>query len=164
MIHEIDFQELINQFTTIITTLEIFRDYGLWILFFWAITPTIFFIPDEIFILPLVILGYDYFPILLALAFGNFIGYVLLYYLGHHADRLIFKKNGKIEAKANHWLHKYKHIVFFLPPFASFAGELIMIYAGTQHIPLRNFWWILLSATFVRGLISILLFMGILAL
>jgi len=161
----IDFQELIGTAGNYLATLEILREHGLTILFLWAITPSIFFIPDEAFMIPLVAFGVSYQQMFLAVSLGNFIGFILLYFLGHHADRLIRGRGKeKMEARADHWLHKYKHIVFFLVPFGSLGGDIVMIYSGSQHIPLRNIWWILLPATFVRGGLSILLFMGLLRL
>jgi membrane protein YqaA with SNARE-associated domain len=158
-----DYQQIFDEFGQFLTTLELFRDHGLTILFLWAITPSLFAIPDEFFMIPLVALGISYQQMFLAVSVGNLIGFLALYYLGHHAHILLRGKRGKkMELRADHWLHRYKHIVFFLVPFASLGGDAIMIYAGIKHIPLKSFWYILIPATFVRGGISILFFMGIL--
>lgn len=144
------------------TSSQLYQDLGLIFLFFIAMTPSIMFIPDEVFMLPLLAFNVGWFSLLMAVVGGHFIGFLLLYYLGHHADRLVNAK-GKEQAKAKHWLHKWKHFVFFIVPFTSVVGDLIMIYAGTQHIKLNNIWWILLPAVILRGIISVAMLYGLIA-
>ncbi len=154
--------DLLSSFDALTGT-KLFQDFGLIFLFFIASSPSIMFIPDEVFMFPLVSGGAGWFSILLVVAGGHFMGDIILYYLGHHADRLV-KGNRKQQTKAKHWLHKYKHIVFLIVPFTSVVGDLILVYAGIKHIPLKSFWWILLPSVVARAILSMVLLYGLISL
>ena len=64
---------------------------------------------------------------------GRLVGWYLLYLLGRFIFRLFKGKNRDL-AEAEHVLHKYRLIVFFLVPFFGFAGDLVVVLAGHQRL------------------------------
>ena len=139
---------------------ELFQQFGLLILFLYTMTPAIVFVPSELFLASFVATDTNPFLLIVIVGAGGFLGDMALYYLGWHGHKFLTKRK-TAGVKANHWLHKYKHVVFLLPPFTSIVGDLIMVYAGIKHIPLKIFWMYLLSANIARAILAVVVVYGI---
>lgn len=88
--------------------------------------------------------------ILIALgAIGETLGSSVMYIIGRYIFRL-FKGKHREFAPAEHFLVKYRLIVFYLIPFAGSLGDVAMILAGHQRIGLMKIIPFVLLGNFVR--------------
>ena len=79
-------------------------------------------------------------PFILGLitATGRLIGQMILYSIGRFVIARFLFKNKKKQASANHFMHKYRYVVFLFPAWLGAFGDFIMITAGHQKInPLK---------------------------
>ncbi len=82
-------------------------------------------------------------------AFGETLGSSVMYIIGRYIFRL-FKGRTRDLAPAEHFLVKYRLIVFYLIPFAGSLGDAGMILAGHQRIGLLKIFPFVLLGNFVR--------------
>jgi len=82
-------------------------------------------------------------------AFGETLGSSVMYIIGRYIFRL-FKGKTRDLAPAEHFLVKYRLIVFYLIPFAGSLGDVAMILAGHQRIGLMKILPFVLLGNFVR--------------
>jgi len=82
-------------------------------------------------------------------AIGETLGSSVMYILGRYIFRL-FKGRTRDLAPAEHFLVKYRLIVFYLIPFAGSLGDVAMILAGHQRIGLLKILPFVLLGNFVR--------------
>lgn len=88
--------------------------------------------------------------LVLVASIGKVFGFYLLYVFGIFLYRIYKKKNREI-ADANHWLHKYRLVIFFLAPFLGVLGDIIVIVAGHQRIGFLRIMPFLLLANVLRN-------------
>lgn len=74
-------------------------------------------------------------PLFLVLFFalGRLIGQGILYGIGRFVYRLLKGKNREL-AVADHFLHKYKYLIYLLTPLLGSVGDIIMLVSGHQRI------------------------------
>lgn len=74
-------------------------------------------------------------PLFLVLFFalGRLIGQGILYGIGRFVYRLLKGKNREL-ATADHFLHKYKYLIYLLTPLLGSVGDIIMLVSGHQRI------------------------------
>lgn len=74
-------------------------------------------------------------PLFLVLFFalGRLIGQGILYAIGRFVYRLLKGKDREL-ATADHFLHKYKLLIYLLTPLLGSIGDLIMLVSGHQRI------------------------------
>lgn len=82
-------------------------------------------------------------------AIGETLGSSVMYILGRYIFRL-FKGRTRDLAPAEHFLVKYRLIVFYLIPFAGSLGDVAMILAGHQRIGLLKILPFVLLGNIVR--------------
>jgi len=82
-------------------------------------------------------------------AIGETLGSSVMYILGRYIFRL-FKGKTRDLAPAEHFLVKYRLIVFYLIPFAGSLGDVAMILAGHQRIGLLKILPFVLLGNIVR--------------
>ena len=122
-------------------------------MFFYAISPSIFFAPNEVFITPLILNGTNLVVLVLVVGIGSFIGDIPLYYLGKYGYRLFSGKKKNI-ADSKHLMHKYSYIVFLAPaiPFVpSVVIEILMVVAGHQHLDIKRIFPIVFVAEMIKA-------------
>lgn len=74
-------------------------------------------------------------PLFLVLFFalGRLIGQGILYAIGRFVYRLLKGKDREL-AVADHFLHKYKFLIYLLTPLLGSVGDIIMLVSGHQRI------------------------------
>jgi len=74
-------------------------------------------------------------PLFLVLFFalGRLIGQGILYGIGRFVFRLLKGKDREL-ATADHFLHKYKYLIYLLTPLLGSVGDIIMLVSGHQRI------------------------------
>jgi membrane protein DedA with SNARE-associated domain len=74
-------------------------------------------------------------PLFLVLFFalGRLVGQGILYAIGRFVYRLLKGKDREL-ATADHFLHKYKFLIYLLTPLLGSIGDLIMLVSGHQRI------------------------------
>lgn len=82
-------------------------------------------------------------------ALGETLGSSVMYIIGRFIFRLLKGKHKEL-APAEHFLVKYRLIVFYLIPFAGSLGDVAMILAGHQRIGLMKILPFVLLGNFVR--------------
>ena len=82
-------------------------------------------------------------------ALGETLGSSVMYIVGRYIFRLLKGKHKEL-APAEHFLVKYRLIVFYLIPFAGSLGDVAMILAGHQRIGLMKIIPFVLLGNFVR--------------
>jgi len=90
-------------------------------------------------------------PLFLVLFFslGRLIGQSILYFIGRYVDK-IFKGKERDFAPADHFLHKYKFLIYLGAPLLGSIGDLIMLISGHQRIGLPK----ILPLLYVGNVIS----------
>src|SRR3990172_1900646 len=134
-------EELEQTFTmaTVARTTEKFFEnvyvkIGFLSIFLYELVPSVFrLLSTTGFYIGLLNEGINPMVLIILTSVGRIVGFYLLYILGRFLYR-IFKKKTKEMADANHILHKYKIIIFFLLPFFGVVGDAVMIVAGHQRI------------------------------
>jgi membrane protein YqaA with SNARE-associated domain len=82
-------------------------------------------------------------------ALGETLGSSVMYIIGRYIFRLLKGKHKEL-APAEHFLVKYRLIVFYLIPFAGSLGDVAMILAGHERIGLMRILPFVLLGNFVR--------------
>jgi len=74
-------------------------------------------------------------PLFLVLFFalGRLIGQGILYGIGRFVYKLLKGKDREL-ATADHFLHKYKYLIYLLTPLLGSVGDIIMLVSGHQRI------------------------------
>ena len=103
MNHAFNFQNFCTIFASysdVIVDSVFFKNFGLLFMFFYAISPSIFVIPNEVFIAPLILNGTNLVVLVLVVGIGSFIGDIPLYYLGKYGYRFFSgKKIGRASCR-----------------------------------------------------------------
>lgn len=133
---------------------KIFEDsfvmLGFIAIFIYELLPTVFrLLGTTGFFVGLLQEGINPMFLVLLASVGRLFGWYLLYLLGRFIFRL-FKGKGRELADAEHVLHKYRLVVFFLVPFLGFAGDLIVVLAGHQRLGFIRILPFLLLANIIR--------------
>lgn len=119
-------------------------------IFIYELVPTVFrLLGTTGFFVGLLQEGINPLFLVLFASIGRLFGWYLLYLLGRFIFRL-FKGKSRELADAEHFLHKYRLIVFFLVPFFGFAGDLIVVLAGHQRLGFIKILPFLLLANIIR--------------
>jgi len=71
--------------------------------------------------------------LVLFLALGRLVGQGILYAIGRFVYRILKGKDREL-ATADHFLHKYKFLIYLLTPLLGSVGDLIMLVSGHQRI------------------------------
>jgi len=125
--------------TTVADTTEKFFEnvyvkIGFVSIFLYELVPSVFrLLSTTGFYIGLLNQGINPMALIIITSIGRVIGLYLLYLLGRFLYRIFKKKNREL-ADADHLLHKYKIIIFFLIPFFGVLGDLVMVVAGHQRI------------------------------
>lgn len=107
---------------------------GILAIFLYELVPTAFrLLGTTGFFIGLLDEGFNPFVLILIASIGRLVGYYLLYIVGRLVFR-VFKGKHKSLASAEHFLHKYRLIVFFTVPFLGALGDLVVVIAGHQRI------------------------------
>lgn len=107
---------------------------GILAIFLYELVPTAFrLLGTTGFFIGLLDEGFNPFVLILIASIGRLVGYFILYIVGRLIFR-IFKGKHRALADAEHFLHKYRLIVFFTVPFLGALGDLVVIIAGHQRI------------------------------
>ena len=134
---------------------QLFSDFSLFFIMLYASSPSFFFMPNELLTVPAYLLGVSVPLIIVAVGVGGFLGDSAMFFLSKHIHKKI---TGKKERKVNHWLYKYKHLVFVFSPSAFFGlGDAIIILAGIKHFHFRDIVLYLFLGNLARGLWGMLL-------
>ena len=145
----IDYNILQTVFTEFTKT-DLFHNFALLFIMIYASSPSFFFLPNEVFIIPAYLSGVSPFLIVIVVGVRRFLGDSGLYFLGHYIHKKI---KGEIKGKVNHWLYRHKHLVYVASPTMFFGiGDVIMIVSGVKHIPFRGIIPYLLAGNFLRGI------------
>lgn len=103
-------------------------------IFLYELVPTVFrLLGTTGFYIGLLDQGINPMSLIIFASVGRLFGWFLLYLLGRFIFNIFKGKNREL-ADAEHFLHKYRLIVFFLVPFLGFAGDLIVVIAGHQRL------------------------------
>ena len=154
-------QSLIDWVHPVIHTPE-FQTFGLVILFVWTIIPSAVTI-SEVFTIPLLALGVSPVILIIVGTLGSTAGNYILYLIGRGTHRAIKGKHKKT-ADADHFLHKYRHPIFFAVPFLLFIGDFIVILAGYKRIGFIKILPFLLIGETIRQTLSVYAILGLIQL
>lgn len=123
------FAELADKFFT-----DAYVMIGILAIFLYELVPSAFrLLSTAGFFVGLLQQGFNPFLLTLIAVVGRLAGWYILYLLGRFIYR-IFKGEHRALADAEHFLHKYRLIVFFTVPFLSALGDLVVVIAGHQRI------------------------------
>jgi len=107
---------------------------GIIAIFLYELVPTAFrLLGTTGFFIGLLDEGFNPFVLILIASVGRLVGYFILYIVGRLIFR-VFKGKHRALADAEHFLHKYRLIVFFTVPFLGALGDLVVVIAGHQRI------------------------------
>ena len=156
-----DLQAIIKAETITSTTERFFDDVyikiGFISIFLYELVPTVFrLLSTTGFYIGLLNEGINPMILVIVASIGRIFGFYLLYLLGRFLYR-IFKKKDRELADADHLLHKYSMIVFFLVPYFGVLGDIIIIVAGHQRIGFLKMIPMLFLSTVLRNAIWIYL-------
>ncbi len=151
--------EMFRAFSDAITSSPEFQMYGIVILFFWTIIPSVKSIVPEFFALPLLTAGVSPAVLIIVASIGATIGDFIVYILGRGTHRLF--KGKRDLARADHLLHKYRLPIFLATPFLSIIGDVIVYVAGFEHVGFRRIVSYLLIGQFLRMSVGMLALMGL---
>ena len=127
----------------------IFHDMALLFIFIYAATPAFIPAPNELLTIPAYAFGVTPLAIILAVGIGGFVGDSLMY---KFARKIHHKWKGKTAKNVNHYMYKYKHLIFVASPSLFFGiGDIIIIFAAIKHIPYREVAPYLLIGNLVRA-------------
>ena len=130
---------------------DAFVRFGISLLFFYHFLPQSFMI---IGITPILVRlldgGVSPVALLFIIVIGRTIGQVILYGLGRFLSKTILKNKSKFKG-ADHFLHKYRTLVFVMVPFFGFIGDAIILIAGHQRIGLLKILPLLMLGSFIRN-------------
>lgn len=113
---------------------SLFVKIGILSIFFYQMVPSIFkLLGTGGILVRLLDAGISPVFIIVVHVAGWVAGQYMLYLLGRYAYKL-FKKRKRELLTADHWLHKYRHVIFLAIPFTSTLGELLLVFSGHQRI------------------------------
>lgn len=144
-----------------------YMQYGLAIVFLYAMTPNALFIPNVAFWTPLFLEAVDPQKFIVMIIFltgiSGFIGDSLLYFgvrKGFHFLSRNFKT--KDELKMSHWFHRFHRLIFIISPTIPFLSEGVLIFAAYKKLPFMKFSPFLLLGNFIKNIIEVIAFSSIL--
>lgn len=144
----------------------IYMQYGLVVVFLYAMTPNALFIPNVAFWSPLFFEAVDPQKFLVMIIFltgiSGFIGDSLVYFgvrKGFHFFDRNFKSKDAI--KMSHAFHRYHRLIFVISPTVPFLSEGVLIYAAYKKLPFMKFSPFLLLGNFIKNIIEVLLFVSL---
>jgi len=129
---------------------DAFVMFGILAIFAYEFVPTVFrLLGTTGFFIGLLQQGFNPFVLILIASIGRLGGWFVLYILGRFIFR-IFKGQSKDLASADHFLHKYRLIIFFTIPFLGVLGDLIIVIAGHQRLGFARIAPFLFMANIIR--------------
>lgn len=149
LLQQLPFLEGIQTSVEMIIT-DSFAKFGTLVVFFYAMLPSILKVVGTggIFVR---LLDEGISPSLLFIISltGKMVGFYLLYLAGRFFWKVLNKKK-KVKKQQlvseDHWLHKYRYLVYVAVPWFGSLGELFMIYSGHKRIGfIRVLPWLLAS-------------------
>jgi len=148
LLQQLPFLEGIQSSVEMIFT-DSFTKFGSLVVFFYAMLPSVLKVigTGGIFVR---LLDEGVSPLLLFIISiaGKMVGFYALYLIGRFFWKLLNKKKKKQQDLVgdNHWLHKYRYLVYVAVPWFGSLGELFMIYSGHKRVGfLRILPWLLVS-------------------
>jgi len=137
-----------------------FVKFGLSTIFLYEFIPSIFrIIGTSGFYVGLLDSGVSPMMLILLTAIGKLGGQYLLYMLGRFLFR-IFKGGNKDLARADHLLHKYRIIIFFVIPYIGTLGNIVMVIAGHERLGFARIAPILFVSNVIRTGTWLFFFIG----
>jgi membrane protein YqaA with SNARE-associated domain len=140
-----------------------FAKFGSLIVFFYAMLPTIFKVigTGGIFI-RLLDNGISPLFMFIMSLIGKMIGFYLLYLAGRFFWQLLNKNKKKKQEllPENHWIHKYRHVLYLAVPWFGSVGEVFIIISGHQRIGFLRILPFLAVSEGVRYGINLMLLLG----
>ena len=113
---------------------EGFAQFGIMAAFFYGFLPvTLMKLGITGIVVRVLDLGISPLFLVLFFALGRLIGQGILYAIGRFVYRLLKGKDREL-AVADHFLHKYKFLIYLLTPLLGSIGDLIMLVSGHQRI------------------------------
>lgn len=161
----------INEFTQAFTITEIaktadmfvensFVTLGIFSIFLYEIIPSAFrLLGTTGFFIGLINEGIHPMLLIILASIGRLLGWYILYLIGKLVYR-VFKGKERDLAGADHFLHKYRLIVFFLVPFLGALGDLVVVIAGHQRIGFARMLPFLLFGNIIRYTIWLYITLG----
>lgn len=161
----------VNEFTQAFTIVEFsktvdkfiensFVKLGFVSIFLYELIPSVFrLIGTTGFFIGLVKEGIHPIALIILASLGRLLGWYILYLVGKLVYR-VFKGKERDLAGADHFLHKYRLIVFFLVPFLGALGDLVVVLAGHQRIGFIRMLPFLLFGNIVRYTIWLYVTLG----
>jgi len=127
-----------------------FVRFGIVVVFLYQLIPQVFMlIGTTAIIVRLLDAGVTPIALLFIIVIAKLFGQYLLYLAGRILSRFAIKNKSKLK-QADHLMHKYRTIIFILPPFLGFLGDAILFIAGHQRIGFARIAPLLLLGNFLR--------------
>ncbi len=161
----------VNEFTQAFTVVELSKNVDMFIensfvtlgfvsIFLYELIPSAFrLLGTTGFFIGLVEEGIHPLSLIILASLGRLLGWYILYLIGKLVYR-VFKGKERDLAGADHFLHKYRLIVFFLVPFLGALGDLVVVIAGHQRIGFIRMLPFLLFGNIVRYTIWLYITLG----
>ncbi len=161
----------INEFTQAFTLTEFaktadmfiedsFVTLGIFSIFLYELIPSAFrLLGTTGFFIGLIDEGIHPMILIILASAGRLLGWYILYLIGKLVYR-VFKGKERDLASADHFLHKYRLIVFFLVPFLGALGDLVVVIAGHQRIGFARILPFLFFANIIRYTIWLYITLG----
>jgi len=129
---------------------DLINAFGALAIFLYGFVPSVFrIIGTTGFFIALITEGINPFILIGLGALGETLGSALMYILGRYIFRL-FKGKHRELASAEHFLVKYRILIFFLVPYFGSGGDILMILAGHQRIGLLRILPLVFVGNFIR--------------
>jgi len=133
---------------------------GILAIVFYEFIPSIFkLIGTSGFFVGLLDSGVSPFMLVLLATVGKVGGQYLMYLFGKFLFR-VFKGKHRDMARADHFLHKYKVLVFLIVPFTGTLGNIIMVVAGHERLGFIKIAPLLFVGSLFRVSIWLFFFIG----
>jgi membrane protein YqaA with SNARE-associated domain len=161
----------VNEFTQAFTITEVaktadmfiensFVKLGIFSIFLYELIPSAFrLLGTTGFFIGLINEGIHPMLLIVLASLGRLLGWYILYLIGKLVYR-VFKGKERDLAGADHFLHKYRLIVFFLVPFLGALGDLVVVIAGHQRIGFIRMLPFLLFGNIIRYSIWLYITLG----
>ena len=129
---------------------DAFVRFGTIVVFLYQLLPQVFML---IGVTPIVVrlldAGVAPISLLFILVIAKLFGQYILYMAGRFLSKFALKNKSKMKS-ADHLMHKYRTLIFILPPFLGFVGDAILFVAGHQRIGFVRIVPLLLLGNFLR--------------
>lgn len=141
-----------------------YQSYGLIVVLLYSMTPSIVFIPNEAFYIPLMNTnGVSAEVIVILIGVGGSIGDSLIYFASYHGVKYFKKEEKMANKKVNKMLkhfHRHKSWIFLISPSVIGLGDFALVYAGVNKLHYSEFFHYLIAGNFIRAIWGIALVLG----